>query len=385
MPALGSLTQRLVAVGAAAGIALMASVPLASGSGSAADPRSPTVTPTTATVLEDGATGQPWSGNEATGATATDTATVSVTDGPVPTGTLTYTFFTNGSCQGSGTSETVTLVAGLPPDATTTEPLGAGAYSYDAVYNGDDNDSPSAVSACAPFTVDPTPTHVTNVVFSTQTGTAWSGTETAGGKADDTAILSGAVPGFVPTGTLTYSYFANGTCGGTPVWTDTVNLTATGDIPNSNETEALGAGTYSFDALYDGDQNYAPSAVSACDAFVVTPITDLGPTLDPSGSTVGSGNSGGASGSPGGDAGTQGESGVATTGPTPAVATVSPSDAASPTSVAAVATTPAGSEAKSALAWTGANIGVTASIALGLLVLGSMLVAASRRRRDETG
>ena len=211
MPALGSLTQRLVAVGAAAGIALMASVPLASGSGSAADPRSPTVTPTTATVLKDGATGQPWSGNEATGATATDTATVSVTDGPVPTGTLTYTFFPNGSCQGSGTPETVTLVAGVPPDATTTEPLGAGAYSYDAVYNGDGNDSPSAVSACAPFTVDPTPTHVTNVVFSTQTGTAWSGTKTAGAKADDTASLSGAVPGFVPTGTVTYSYFANGT------------------------------------------------------------------------------------------------------------------------------------------------------------------------------
>ena len=385
MPAFGTRTQRFVAFGAAAGVALIASVPPVSGAASAADPRARIVTPTTNTVLKDRATGQRWSGNETTGAAAYDTATVTGTAGVVPTGTVTYTFFHNGSCQGSGSTETVTLADGVPPDATSTEALGAGGYSYDAVYNGDDNDSPSAVSACAPFTVDPTPTHVTNVVFSTQTGTAWSGTETAGGKADDTAILSGAVPGFVPTGTLTYSYFANRTCGGTPVWTDTVNLTATGDIPNSNETEALGAGTYSFDALYNGDQNYAPSAVSACDAFVVTPITDLGPTLDPSGSTVGSGNSGGASGSPGGDAGTQGESGVATTGPTPAAATVSPSDAASPTSVAAVATTPAGPEAKSALAWTGANIGVTASIALGLLVLGSMLVAASRRRRDETG
>ena len=383
MPALGSLTQRLVAVGAAAGIAVMASVPLASGSGSAADPRSPTVTPTTATVLEDGATGQPWSGNEATGATATDTATVSVTDGPVPTGTLTYTFFTNGSCQGSGTSETVTLVAGVPPDATTTEPLGAGAYSYDAVYNGDGNDSPSAVSACAPFTVDPTPTHVTNVVFSTQTGTAWSGTKTAGAKADDTASLSGAVPGFVPTGTLTYSYFANGTCGGTPVWTDTVNLTATGDIPNSNETEALGAGTYSFDTLYNGDQNYAPSAVSACDAFVVTPITDLGPTFDPSGSTSGSGSADGSAGT-GGNAGTPSPSGAGATGSAPAV-TFSSSDAASPTAVTAVAANPARPETTSALALTGASVGVTASIALGLLAAGCMLVGLSRRRRDETG
>jgi hypothetical protein len=383
MPAFGTRTQRFVAFGAAAGVALIASVPPVSGAASAADPRARIVTPTTNTVLKDRATGQRWSGNETTGAAAYDTATVTGTAGVVPTGTVTYTFFHNGSCQGSGSTETVTLADGVPPDATSTEALGAGGYSYDAVYNGDGSDNPSAVSPCEPFTVNPEPTDVTNTVFSRQTGGAWSGTETAGGKADDTASLSGTVPGFVPTGTVAYSYFANGTCGGTPEWTDTVSLTVTGDIPNSNDTDVLGAGTYSFDALYNGDENYGASAVSACQAFVVTPITDLGPTFDPSGSTSGSGSADGSAGT-GGNAGTPSPSGAGATGSAPAV-TFSSSDAASPTAVTAVAANPARPETTSALALTGASVGVTASIALGLLAAGCMLVGLSRRRRDETG
>jgi hypothetical protein len=372
MRARGTLTQRLVAVGAAAGVALMACVPLVSGSASAADPRTPTLTPTTATALKDGATGQPWSGNETTGASAYDTATVWGTDGALLAGSLTYTFFQNGSCQGSGTTETLTLVDGVPPDANPTEPLGAGVYSYDAVYNGDGFDNPSDVSTCEPFTVNPAPTDVTDIVFSEQTGAAWSGTERAGGKAEDTASLHPTIPGFVPTGTVTYSYFANGTCGGTPVWTDTVDLAGTGDIPNSNETDALGAGTYSFDAVYNGDDNYAASAVSACQVFVVTPITDLGPILDPTGGTSGSGSTGATMSTPA-------SPGTEATGSAPAAALSSPS------AVTAVAATPTGPETRPALAWTGANIGVTASIALGLLALGSLLVAASRRRRGESG
>jgi hypothetical protein len=389
MPAFGTLTQRFVAVGVAAGIALMASVPLVSGGASAVDLRTPTVTPATTTALRDGATGQPWTGIETTGAAAYDTATVSGTGGSVPTGTLTYTFFQSGSCQGGGSTETVTLVDGVPPDATTTAALGAGAYSYDAVYNDDGNDNPSAVSSCEPFTVNPAPTGMTNLVHSRQTGGPWSGTETAGGKAYDTASVSGTVPGFVPTGTVTYLFYVNGTCGGTSVWTDTVSLTGTGDIPNSTDTDALGAGTYSFDARYNGDENYAASPVSACQAFVVTPITDLGPTLDPSGSTSGSGYTSGSgntdmSGSTGGNASTPASSGAEATGSAPAVASSSSGAGPSATAVTAIAATPAGPETKSALAWTGANIGVTASIALGLLVLGSMLVAVGRRRRDET-
>jgi hypothetical protein len=51
---------------------------------------------------------------------------------------------------------------------------------------------------------------------------------------------------------------------------------------------------------------------------------------------------------------------------------------------APVVTTPAGPVTKPGLAWTGANIGLTASLAVVLLALGSLLVAVSRRRRHET-
>src|SRR5205807_1932603 len=169
---------------------------IASAAPGSSDPRSipasPTVTPTTTPILKDA--GQSWAGNETTGATADDTATISGTDGPVPTGTVTYTFFTNGSCDGTGTTETVALTDGVPADASATPPLGAGSYSFDAVYNGDDAYAPSAVSACEPFTVQPAPTAITNVVVSHQSGQPWSGTETAGGMAEDAATLLGGVP-----------------------------------------------------------------------------------------------------------------------------------------------------------------------------------------------
>jgi hypothetical protein len=386
------------------------SVPSTPGSGS------PSLTPTgTTTALKDGDTGQPWSGTETTGATAYDTAIVTGIDGPVPTGTATYTFFDNGTCQGSGTTQTVPLSDGVPQNAATTAHLGAGAYSFDAVYSGDNTYAPSAVSACEPFTVLPAPTAVSNIVFSKQTGVAWSGTEVAGGKADDTASLTGAVPGFVPTGTVTYSYFANGTCGGTPVWTDAVTLTGTGSVPDSNDTDALGAGTYSFDATYGGDSNYAASGASACEAFVVTPTTGS-PSVDPSGNAGGSNSNGstgdnGSSGTNGsggdnGSGGTNGSGGSGgAAGPTgtvasdPSTPTAAPAAAApattpvattpaatTPAAVTPAAVTPAGPVTKpSELAWTGADIGVTAAIGFGLLALGCFLVWSSRRRRHEVG
>ena len=373
------------------------------------------VTPTTTTALKDGVTGQPWSSTETTGAKAYDTAVITDTDGPVPTGTATYTFFDNGNCQGTGTTQTVPLSDGVPQDAATTAALGAGTYSFDAVYNGDSNYNPSAVSTCEPFTVLPAPTDVSNVVFSKQTGVAWSGTEVAGGKADDTASLTGAVPGFVPTGSVTYSYFANGTCGGTPVWTDAVTLTGIGDVPNSNTTDALAAGTYSFEAAYGGDTNYAASGNSACEAFVVTPTTGSPSVDDPSGNTGNStGNSTGGNSAGGNDTG--GNPGTSTTdnsstsdnpstggnlsaggdngtGANPGTGGA----AASTGSVTSEPSTPAATAAPapapharpvtdpSVLAWTGADIGVTAAIGFCLLALGGFLVLASRRRRHEVG
>ena len=96
----------------------------------------------TSTVVFDAATNAAWAGTETTGASAYDTASVTgAANGPTPTGTLTYTFF-SGTCTGTvvGTPQTVTLNAnGTVPNSATHGPLGTGSYAFQAAYSGDNN------------------------------------------------------------------------------------------------------------------------------------------------------------------------------------------------------------------------------------------------------
>ena len=57
---------------------------------------------TTATTVYNAGTGQPWAGTESTGSSAYDTAAVATSDTITATGTVSYTFFTNGTCSGNG-------------------------------------------------------------------------------------------------------------------------------------------------------------------------------------------------------------------------------------------------------------------------------------------
>ena len=82
-----------------------------------------------------------------------DTATViGVGGGPSPTGTVTYTFYTNATCSSSGTTQTVILSGGIVPNSTLQGPLSSGGYSFKTAYNGDGNYLPST-STCESFTV----------------------------------------------------------------------------------------------------------------------------------------------------------------------------------------------------------------------------------------
>jgi hypothetical protein len=84
-------------------------------------------TPTFAAAVDDGTTGQPWSGAETTGTTAYDTATVTGVQNYPPTGSVTYDFFTNGSCTGSpSTTDPVTMQNGTVPNSSPTLGLATG-------------------------------------------------------------------------------------------------------------------------------------------------------------------------------------------------------------------------------------------------------------------
>jgi uncharacterized repeat protein (TIGR01451 family) len=223
----------------------------------------------TATVVFDAKTNAAWDNTEQTGASAYDTATVTPSDGITATGTVDYTFFTNGSCEGEGSAAGhVTLDgAGNVPNSNTEGPLPQGSYSFQATYSGDSNYAGST-GDCEPFSVGTLPTSTSTTVFDAATKAPWDNTETTGASAYDTATVSGEMGGIVPTGTVDYTFFTNGTCDGQGTSAGQVTLDGAGKVPNSDTETTLAAGSYSFQATYSGDSNYTTST-GDCEPFTV--------------------------------------------------------------------------------------------------------------------
>lgn len=218
----------------------------------------------------------------ALGTAVHDTATLSG-GSTTMTGTVTYSFFTNGTCAGTASStQDVTIGASNSVPDSSAQTLGAGSYSYTARYNGDINNQ-AAGATCEPFMVSKASSSTSTTVFDNATKAAWAGTEVAGATAYDTATVTG-VAEFAPTGTVTYSLFTNGTCAGSAGTTQTVTMTA-GAVPKSDATGALAAGAYSYQATYSGDGNYSASTAS-CEPFTVAPVTVPGTTPQVSPTTV---------------------------------------------------------------------------------------------------
>jgi hypothetical protein len=241
------------------------------GSTSDCEPFSVVKAPTTvSTVVFDGGTNAAWSGTEQTGASAYDTSNLSgKQDSIVPSGTVTYSFFTNGSCTNPAASSSVQAVSvtGTVPNSSTQLNLAAGSYAFDAVYSGDGNYSGST-SDCEPFSVGKAPTSISTIVFDGGTNAAWSGTEQTGASAYDTSNLSGKQDSIVPSGTVTYSFFTNGSCTNPAASSSVQTVSVTGTVPNSSTQSSLAAGSYAFDAVYSGDGNYSGST-SDCEPFSV--------------------------------------------------------------------------------------------------------------------
>jgi uncharacterized repeat protein (TIGR01451 family) len=230
---------------------------------------------TTTTTVIDPVTSSAWV-SDTTGASAYDTANVTfVPSGPTapkPTGTISYTFFGNGTCAGTGTSAGSGLALGT--QSSTEGPLAAGSYSFQASYSGDNN-YVASVGGCEPFTVDRGTSSVATTVFDAATNAAWAGTETTGASAYDTSVVTASSSAFAPTGTVTYTFFNNGSCTADTGSSAGVDL-ALGS--NSSTEGPLGAGTYSFQATYSGDRNYA-GTTGGCEPFTVAKGTSSTATV----------------------------------------------------------------------------------------------------------
>ncbi len=227
---------------------------------------------------------------DSTGTAVTDTLgekvydTATVTGTPfTPTGTVTYYFYNTATpTYGTTTAvscQTVSLTStGSVPNSNVTAALTAGSYSFIGVYSGDSNYS-GYTGAVEPLTINKASSSVSTAIYDS-TGTAV--TDTLGEKVYDTATVTGTP--FTPTGTVTYYFYntATPTYGTTTaVSCQTVSLTNTGSVPNSNVTAALTAGSYSFIGVYSGDSNYSgytgavePLTINKASSSVSTAIYD---------------------------------------------------------------------------------------------------------------
>jgi hypothetical protein len=112
------------------------------------------------TTVFDATTNQPVSGTLPSGATVFDTATLTTTSGITPTGTVTYAFFSSGTCI-TGTlvdTGTVTIGAGgsVPPSRIQGPLTTGGPYSFEAEYSSDANFLGTG-SGCEPLEVSAPP------------------------------------------------------------------------------------------------------------------------------------------------------------------------------------------------------------------------------------
>jgi hypothetical protein len=205
----------------------------------------------------------------AVGSTVHDMATVGATPTfGTPSGTVTFSFFTNGTCTtpATATSAALALVSGSV-DATTFPqgPLAAGSYSFKAHFvSGDPSkwtDSDPAADPCEPFTVS-------------KASPGISTTPSAGGvigvTLNDTAALSG---GYNPTGKVTFKLFppSDATCSGTAAYTED-DLTA--PYATSTGFASNAVGVWHWTADYAGDANNNPvSSACAAEAVIIGKVT----------------------------------------------------------------------------------------------------------------
>ncbi len=208
------------------------------------------------------------------GSAVADQATV--TGGFSPTGTVTFTLYGDASCSGSPLfTDTENLSGGTATSAgyTTTA---TGTDYWVAAYNGDAGNNP-VTSDCTsePVSVIPASPGITT---SQHPATAVVGSAVA-----DQATVTG---GFSATGTVTFTLYGDASCSGSPLFTDTENLS--GGTATSAGYTTTATGTDYWVATYNGDAGNNP-VTSDCtsEPVSVTPASPGITTLSSAGGPVG--------------------------------------------------------------------------------------------------
>src|SRR3989449_1030933 len=223
------------------------------------------------------------SGSVAAGGEGADVAHLTL--GTNPTGTISFTLYSDAGCTGSVFTSSATVNGNGDYSSGNFTANEAGTYHWRASYSGDPNNNPAGPTACA----DPAEAVVVAKASPTVTTSA-TPQATAGGTISDQATLAGGVG---PTGTITFTVFGpnDATCSGTPTSGGSATVSGNGTYPSS-AVPVTQAGTYRWIASYSGDANNNPAGPTACadpaEAVVVTKATPaLATTPTPTSGTVG--------------------------------------------------------------------------------------------------
>src|SRR5262249_56350983 len=140
-------------------------------------------------------------------------------------------------------------------------------FSPRPFYSGNGN-YPGKPPSCDPSKAGISPLPYTTLFRSGQGGLVDNAHPAALGAAvHDTSTLGGSVGGFPLGGasdpaTVTYEFFTTNDCTGSHT-DQTVNVAADGSVPNA-DPQTLGAGSYSYLAVYSGNGNYT-GKTAACE------------------------------------------------------------------------------------------------------------------------
>jgi len=198
----------------------------------------------------------------------TDTATLAGANVSTATGTVTYNVYSDSACTvPAGSGGTVTVSSGSVPGSSAVTLSTAGTYYWQASYSGNTTNAASESTCGSEIETVPGAASATVSTAVQSSGTGVTSVP-AGSTVSDQATVSG--PSGTPTGTVTFTYFTNGTCTtpGTAAGTGTLSA----GVADSSSEVPLSAGGYSFLASYGGDGTYPP-ATGLCEPFTVTSLT----------------------------------------------------------------------------------------------------------------
>jgi len=208
---------------------------------------SPTIITTLSTTFTTPATG-----------TVTDTATLTGATANAG-GTVTIDMYSGQSCATLLSFSTLSVTNGMPVSAVFGPALGAGVFSFQATYAGDNNNN-MATSPCNEIlTVALSPSVITTQLsFSTVA---------VGVAVTDQATLSGITA--TAAGTVNYYQYNGASCTGAAIDSELlVPVSSGGFVPVSKSFSTSAVQFYSFMATYTGDGDNAP-ATSSCEILTV--------------------------------------------------------------------------------------------------------------------